>query len=525
MQESGRNMTGETGEIKSKSTAIAMIVCFYAEAAFSDAFRLLYETAGKAAPICAAVAGAAVSLLIPVANKAKKGMCTFIICAVYALLIMFRLASNAVYLYNGAITVYVIIAAAVLAVIAGVKGLRGAGIYAALCFVPLAAVFAVCCLFGGMNFHTEYLKGFILHDISGILAGIMLSLSLFAPALIAAVFTHKSTCRVCMCASAASSLAVTAMLFIAVGVFGATAQEYPSIVAELSKNVSVGKFFQRLEGFADTSYIAAASVAVVMLGSMIESNCTFFTVKYKKALCVAAVFAFAAVSACLSVKDETLSGILQLVTVWSGIAVAVFLIIRLFGLKRTAAAVCTLAIMCMCSCTSSREIERQTFAVIAAFDSADDKIHIVTENGDGKNLYSVEAKNLSEAIKTVESTKSLSISLLQTELILICGDEYGIDEVLNQVIYSDVPNSASVMLMKGSFEEMYNNISEKYESAFDFVSSIQSGAEKGGYVCPQASAVKAALAETGTAEIGIIGENGTEGNSTIRLDRKEYEYC
>lgn len=501
-------------KLKSKSAAVALIVCFYAEAVFSDAFSLLYCTAGKAAPLCALIGGAIATLMIFVASYVNRPAVGFIISALYTLIIIFRLASNTSYLYNGALTAYVLAGASVLAVIAAVKGVRGAGIYSALCYIPLIAVFVVCCLLGGTDFHIDYLNDFVSKGTHGFLWGIAIAFSTFAPAAICTLFIDKGVRRNALIASGISTVAVAVMLLLAVGVFGRTAEDYPSVIAELSKNVSVGKFFQRLEGFADASYIVCASVAVTALGAMMGDSMTCVQKKLPKIISIAVITVAFGTLSYIAVKNEEVNRTLLTISALAGFAVIPLMLSGLCKAKHITATVCALALFAtFCGCTSSHEIENQTFVVITAFE--DDTIHLITENGSGKNMYSAKTNSLSEAVNLIETTESVSISLLQAEL-LIVGDGADINSALMQSLDSDMPNSSSVMLMDGDVTALYERISEKYESAFEFVSAVQSGAEHSGYASPPASAVKASIEEMGSARIGVLCEDGISGLAIIK---------
>ncbi len=444
-------------KIKSKSAAIAMIVCFAAEIVFSNALQTVFSLAGKAAPICVLLGGAATTLIMPISNKLSNSAVKFTVAVVYTVIVIMRLISNASYLYNKQLTLYIVISAFVLLIVSAIKGLRGAGIYCALCFVPLAAVFAVCCIFGSVDINLEFFKGVLNYNI---LSGTVAAVFMFVPFMLCASFVSRDNIISSSVVSGISFVLISVMMLIAVGVFGSTADDYPSVISEMSKNVSIGKFFQRLEGFADASYILSASAVITTLGAIIGE--------------------------CLKISG--------------------------LKLRKSALVLCAALLVALCGCTAKHEIETQTFVVVTVFDG--DKIHLMTESGRGGSMYSASTSNLTQAIDAIENSESINISLLQSEMVII-GNGADVELAMDQTLKSDMPNSAAIMLSDCDFDKMYSDISESYPSVFDFAAAIQSSAERFGYVCEPASALKAEYEEKNRMTVGILDENGIIGNITI----------
>lgn len=445
-------------KLKSRSAAVAVIVCFAAEVIFSDALKVIFELSGKSAPVCILLGGAAAVALMPIASRFGNKIAALSVAAIYTYIILFRLANNTAYLYNKEITAYILIGAVILIIISAVKGIRGAGIYSALCFIPLIVVFIVCCAFGGVDFNRQFIGGIFSGNI---LSGSVAALVLFFPFSLCAVFIGRDNLKSAVISGSAAIISIFAMAIIAIGVFGKTASDYPSVIAEMSKNVSVGKFFQRLEGFADASYIVAVSSVISILGAMI-GEC-----------------------------------------------------IRMINFKRSKAlAALTLAVISvtLCGCTAKHEIETQTFVVITAFEG--DKIHLITESGNGSNMYTADTADLSEAVRAVEQSKNVSISLLQAEMVII-GKNANIERAMNQALNSDMPNSASIMLTDGDLNKLYEVISNNYPSAFDYAAAVQSNAERSGFACEPASALKAGYEELGKMTVVVLDENGIKGSITV----------
>ncbi len=445
--------------LKSGSAAIAVIVCFAAELAFSNALSIVFKLCGKMAPFCILLGGGLITILILFANKLKSKLIVFILSAVCIAMLFIRLSANVSYLYNGKFELCIILGAVALLAIAFFKGIKGAGIYSALCFIPLIIVFVVCCILGGTDINFSFYNGMASFNM---LYGTAVSILLFLPNILCSMLISEKNINNAVIASGACVVLISAMMLIAVGVFGSTARDYPSVIAEMSKNVSVGKFFQRLEGFADASYIVAASAVIVILGAAVGECFNITKLKLKKAVATVVAVALLSVS--------------------------------------------------MLGCTAKREIESQTFAVITVFDG--DIIHLVTESGSGQNMYTADTNVLSDAIKAIEISKSVNISLLQAQMLMVSRGA-NVESAMNQALSSDIPNSAAIMIIDGSFNKLYKVISESYDSAFDFVSQLQSNAERSGFNCEPASAIKASLEELGNVTIGVMDEKGIKGSVTV----------
>ena len=497
--------------ISAFGSAISMFVCIFGEIVFSGAMKNVFTLAGNSGYICFIIASVAVVLLSPLFLRAKTGFISSAVCTVYLLVVVSRLVASMALFQSKTVIIAVLVAMTALCLLAfGVK-LKGASVFTAVCFVPIILIFALCCLLGIGEYSLSNLAPVFSKGVSGITLGSLNAFSVLFPLLLPLIYIDNEYKKASVITLSFCCGGVTLSAFLGSLAFGVTSSEYQSVVAEISKNISVGKFFQRLEGPADAVYILIATAVIVLLSSMIGNG---YKARSKTSLLIfGAVMLSLSALAFLSINYSVFYNLIQTLTVLLGVGV-LFFVPFLFKLKRIIPACIALCLL-LCSCSGAGEIENSVYVVVVACDSQNEKVTFITESGAGGDTYSVTAKSFNEAKAIVESKKKVKITFVQTGAILLDTDCKNVSEQINTVINSNMPNSAVLCFYEGKIEEVYNSFISSYASAFDFVSALKSGKKQKDKVCNSVSQINTMIKSKSSAKVSVIDKEGYKGYVTL----------
>jgi len=511
-QESGRLMNKRISDF---GAAVSMFVCIFGEIVFSGALKSVYNLAGNSAFICFLIAGGVVVSLSPLLLRAKTGFVTMAICSVYLLIVVSRLATSMALFQSKGIIIAVLVMLLALCLLAfGVK-LRGAAIFTAVCFVAVGAVFILCCVLGIGEYRASNISPVFNNGIKGVVLGSVNAFSVLFPLTLPLLYVDAKQKKTGIITLSACCFGIIVSAFLGSLAFGLTASNYQSVIAEISKNVSFGKFFQRLEGLADAVYILTATATIVLLSAMVGST-EKQKVKQKLSFVIfSTVLLILFAVAFLSINLEIFYAVVQTVSFAFGLLLLLLIpdMIKLKRIVPVAIALCMT--LTLCSCNGTKEIENSVYVVITACNS-DGTVSLITESGKGGEIYTATANNLADAKGILECKHSIELTYSQMSGVLI-NDKYGkTSERIKEIINSSIPNSAVVYLYEGDITKLYEKLISTYESAFDFVSSLKLGNKEGKTICTTVSKVNTNLAKTDRAEVGIINEEGYAGSTVIK---------
>ncbi len=491
--------------VRGFGAVVSMYLCIFGEIVFSGALKNLFVISGGTAVLCVAVASVLVVLLSFWFKNLTAGYVTALLSGIYLFLVIFRLCESMVLFQSAGFMALVLVGLAVLCLLSFAYKIKGAAIFTAFCFVPIALIFALCCLLGIGEYDYSNLN--ITVVAADFILGTLVAFSLMFPLLLPLPYAdkdYKPTAQYALWGCCAAIILTTILGTMA---FGITATDYQSVIGEISKNVSVGKFFQRLEGPADAIYILSAVSVAVLLSAMI-SGVGESKPSLKSKIIFAVIIAVEAALSFLAVRYSLLYSFAQAVTVLFGFGVLLF-VPKLFKFKKLIIPI--VFCLCLCSC-STPQIENSVYAVAVAYDSRLDSVCFITEGGMGQSFYSVPAENFLQAQKEIERNRSIKLSLKQTGLVLLNKDCDKVEDCISQVLTSVIPNSALLCFYEGDIGGIYQSVTDNYQSAFDFVSALKSKVGQGDRVCNTVSRANLLL-KTDSAEpiAALIDGDGYKG--------------
>ena len=412
---------------------LSMYVCIFGEIVFSGAMKSVYNLAGNSAFICFLIAGVAVVLLTPLLLRVKTGFVTMAICSVYLLIVVSRLATSmALFQTKGIIIALLVLLFALSLLAFGVK-LRGATIFTAFSFVAVSVVFILCCLLGIGEYRISNIAPVFNNGIKGVVLGSINAFSILFALALPLLFVDEKQKKTSIITLSACTLGIIASAFLGSLAFGVTASHYQSVIAEISKNVSFGKFFQRLEGLADAVYILTATAAIVLVSAMVGST-EKQKVKQKPSMIIfGAVMTVLLAVAFLSINFEIFYAAVQTVSVIFGFLVLLLIPDMLKIKKIIPVAMSLCLIMNLCSCNGTREIENSVYVVIGACNS-DGTISLITESGKGGEIYTATASNFAEAKNTVETQYGAELSYSQMSGVIIDKNHGKTKDIIAEII-------------------------------------------------------------------------------------------
>lgn len=494
--------------VRGFGAVVSMYLCIFGEIVFSGALKNLFVIGGGSAVLCTALASVLVVLLSFWVKRFAAGRVTALLSGIYLFLVIFRLCESMALFQSAGFMALVLVGLAVLCLLSFASKIKGAAVFTAFCFVPIALIFALCCFLGVGEYDSSNLN--ITFAADDFILGTLTAFSLLFPLLLPLPYTHKdykSTAQYTLWGCCAAIILTTLLGTMA---FGVTATDYQSVIGEISKNVSVGKFFQRLEGPADAIHILSAVAVAVLLSAMLAGVGESKPSPKSKIIFVA-VIVTQAVVAFLAVRYSLFYSFAQAVAALFGFGVLLF-VPELFKFKKLVIPI--VCCLCLCSCNTP-QIENSVYAVAVAYDGRLDSVCFITEGGMGQGFYTLPAEDFLQAQKEIERQRSIKLSLKQTGLVLLNKDCDRVEDCVSQVLTSVIPNSALLCFYEGDIGGIYQSVTDNYQSAFDFVSALKSKTGQGDRVCNTVSKANLLLKTDSAKPIAaLIDGDGYKGYVT-----------
>ncbi len=514
-------------KISGIGAALSMLVCIAGEIVFSGAMKNVFAVAGNGAFLCFAVSSVAIIALAPAFLRMSPGVISAAVSTVYLLPVLSRLAQSMTLFQSKATLVAVLVCVAALCVLSfGVKT-KGAALFTALSFIPVAGVFVLCLLLGWGEYDLQNALPVVSNGFGSLMLGTLNSFSVLFPLLLPLIYIDTQNRKTGLIGLSSCLAGITLSAALGVFAFGLTASDYQSVTAEISKNVSVGKFFQRLEGPADIAYILSAICAITLLGAMAGGGVSG-KIKFNVSLCLfSSTVAVITVVSFLSVMYEPAFRLTQTVAAVTGCGL-LFFVPKWFGnFKRVAPAAIALCLL-LCSC-GGQETERVDYVVAASYDSRSQTVYFATERGDGGHFYALTAQDFDAARQAAERKYNIALSFKQLGAVMFDVDCPNIHNRIKEMIQSELPNSAVLCFFDCDFRDLYDEQIKSYSSAFDFVSAVKSGAEGSDSVVRNLSKINQMLSTpSALASAGVIGQEGYDGclifdrdGGLVRLDSED----
>ncbi len=517
----------KNNKICGTGAVLSMFVCVSGEIVFSGAMNSVFKVAGNGAFLCFAMASVAIVALSSAFLKMSAGVVTAAVCTLYLLSVISRLAQSMALFQSRATLIAVLISISALSLLAFAARVKGAALFTALSFIPIGGVFLLCLFLGWREYDVNNALPIMSGGLSGLLLGTLNAFSVLFPLLLPLIYTSRQNKRAGVTALCSSLVGITLSAALGTLAFGLTASDYQSVTAEISKSVSIGKFFQRLEGPADIAYILSSVCAIVLFSAMAGTGLRG-KIKLRTSLIIfSSAIAVITVTSILSVTYEPAFRLYQAVAALMGCTLLFFVPKWLGKIKRVAPAVIALCLL-LCSC-GGQEIERVDYAVIASYDSRSQTVCFVTERGDGGHFYTVSAQELGSARKEVERRHNVNLSFKQLGMVMLDIDCQYVYGIVKELISTELPNSAILSFFECDFNLLYEKQIKSYSSAFEFVSAVKSGKKDADAVVRSLSKVNQMLStSSAVASAGVIDVNGYDGclifdgeGGLIRLDGED----
>ena len=492
------------------------------EVILSYALKPIYEVAGNGAWISVLLSGAIVTAMIPIVSRCKVKLAVSAAAFLYLLVTVSRFVCYAdKNLDNIAVTVAIL--ALVVCIVGAWIGNYGASVLASYSAVTVLIIIALCVILGISEYSLDLAKPITGNGLLGIIKGAAVSFSAMSVVLVFAADSKAETNKPYIVSTAVMSAVTSGVVFLGSCTFGSTASMYGSVLTEISKCVSLGKFFQRLEGLSVIAYIVAFYATVAVLSSIAFENLTLFTLKYKKMIISGSLFAFVSVIAYLSAIDATVRSFAENIAMFAGVGVLIIIFASFAGklTKKACLFIACSLLFTMTSC-SGNDIESMVYVTSIGYEQVGDSLKYTFYGQDGKDTVILEssADGVINAVRESENKYGKKFTLKQTELLVISDSLDNYEQPIKEILSEKINNSASVVLTADPVKEIFKSSDKEFESAHDFASRIVT-AEKSseGFICEKCSKFYANLKSPSEVSVtGVISRKRLMGSAFVKAN-------
>lgn len=490
------------------------------EVLLSYALKPIYEAAGNGAWISVLIAGAVVTAMIPIVSRCKVKLAVSAAAFIYLLVTVSRFVCYAdKNLDNIAVTVAIL--ALVVCIVGAWIGYYGANVLALYSAVTVLIIIVLCVVLGISEYSLDLAKPVTGNGLMGIVKGAAISFSAMAVVLVFAADSKAKSSKPFIAATAVASALTSGIVFLGSCTFGNTASMYGSVLTEISKCVSLGKFFQRLEGLSAIAYMVSFYATVAVLSSIAFKNLTLFTLKYKKMIISGSLFAFVSVVAYLSAIDKTVRSFVEYVAMFAGVGVLIIVFVSCATkiTKKMCLLVAFSLLFTMTSC-SGNDIESMVYITSIGYEQNGNSLKYTFYGQDGKDTVILEssADGVINAVRESENEYGKKFTLKQTELLIMSDLLDNYEQPIKEILSENINNSASVVLTGDKVKDIFKDSDKKFESAHDFASRIVAAEKSGdGFICEKCSKFYADLkSPSEVAVTGMISRKRLMGSAFVK---------
>ncbi len=250
--------------------------------------------------------------------------------------------------------------------------------------------------------------------------------------------------------------------------------EERNLVLEICKNISLGRFFQRIEFAGVIIFLITSLLLQVYLLTIITSSVgEYFVSKSKYRLISTVIYAFVCACVLLGVADRMVAVSAAFV---AGIGLIVGVIIKLFSKNKKAAVAtisCLALLLSMTSCMRYSEIDTYAYPLIIGVESAGEGIRFVMKTDE--QTYIVNAKSILDAKNTANRQNAKQLDFSQVSMIIIQGGSLSLLEAISKEIQASyVHNSVQVAVTDAAINELEKAEFSQYSGISEYIDEYKS---------------------------------------------------
>lgn len=264
------------------------------------------------------------------------------------------------------------------------------------------------------------------------------------------------------------SLTLIYSLFSQLTVPGFVVKDDKNIFLEMSKNISLGKFFQRMEFVSVLVYTVVSLCIIVYLFSLIRNKIdNKFTLKSKRLILSFACISFVAVSSYIGAGDSAVLGLIKILSIAAILLSLIFSFLNKIKKPLLTISLAVLMLLNMSACMNYNEIDKLEYPLIITVgsdDSSHQKFYFRTES----TTYYASSDTIAAALNAINSHNVKQLDLSQLGLVILSNDSYeDIMKIIEEIQSTDIHNSVLIALTSDNAEEIsqadysiYSGISE-----------------------------------------------------------------
>ena len=246
---------------------------------------------------------------------------------------------------------------------------------------------------------------------------------------------------------------------------------------EMSKNISFGRFFQRMEFVGSVLFLLLSLLLIMMTACrMAESVGECLTHKGKKRLLTACLYLLGAIPTLLNRNENSLVEFGLCLAMAAAFMAVLFALPGGIGKNRRRAVNAVLALCMLSSCVSYQEIDTFEYPLIVGVETAGDRAHYYFRTDDV--TYTSVADSLRDAQESVNLQKPKPIDLSQLGMVLVESDSFDLlQDLLMEIQATDIHNSVLIAVTEDWVSELKEADFSEYQGISEYLNEYKSKLE------------------------------------------------
>ncbi len=313
-------------------------------------------------------------------------------------------------------------------------------------------------------------------DLNNAIISIIRSFFAFTPLLLPLV-SSKTDAKFIFPLVSCGSVIIISTIYLLIYPYSILTEE-KNLIIEISKNISLGRFFQRMEFVSVMIFLILSILILIYIISVIKLLVMKKVVsKSKFRIALGSIFIFIVSMSLLAVSDRAVT----VIAAWIA-GISIILAVLLSCLRSAKKAVlpvicCLLLSANLSSCIEYSEVDTFAYPQIVGVEKAGNDLRFYFRTEDA--TYSVFGKSIVDAQKAVNRQNAKQLDLSQLGMVIAKYDQFDVlSEVVGEIQDSYIHNTVQIAVTDTPLSELEKAEFSAYSSIGEFLNEYKSILEK-----------------------------------------------
>ncbi len=253
--------------------------------------------------------------------------------------------------------------------------------------------------------------------------------------------------------------------------------EEKNLIIEISKNISIGRFFQRIEFLSSVLFLIVSILLLIYIVAVMKLLVNKKLVsRIKRRVVLISVFLFASAVSLIAVADRAVSVACAVI---AGVSIVLAVIInRIKPVKKALLPIvlCLLLTANLSSCIEYSEIDTFAYPLIVGVEKLKDSYQFYFRTEDA--TYSIQGESMVDAKNAVNRQNAKQLDLSQLGMVLTEYDDFEtLSKLASDIQSSYIHNTVQIAVTDQSLSELEKAEFSSYSSISEFLQEYKNNIE------------------------------------------------